>query len=291
MISTLFQKWKNQKLPNPNWNFLVIACRSFCLVSVSKLSVCVSQIVSFFILSHSSFYTSSGGRWVSSSLWSNGPRLPSLSTLSSSPLLSKVRLCSPLSSGFFSFPHLCPEVLLLPSREWVYKICLAQSLASGCLTRGLYPNAEKGNLIKSDSVLEFSLVLFLINSIINAHERLRQTKLKQAFHLEISHEITSWTMWNNNDSCATEHPKNDQTNRQQRSGHIQTRRICTVCQALHTGFSSFPFRQHTSGIFHYTSIVARRHHTHTRLSREDMNMANSARLTANLLIFTAMLSK
>ena len=35
-------------------------------------------------------------------------------------------------------------------------------------------------------MLEFSLVLFLINSIINAHERLRQTKLKQAFHLEIS---------------------------------------------------------------------------------------------------------
>ena len=59
-------------------------------------------------------------------------------------------------------------------------------MASGCLTRGFYPNAEKGNLIKSDSVLEFSRVLFLINSIINAQERLRQTKLKQAFRLEIS---------------------------------------------------------------------------------------------------------
>ena len=40
VISTLFQKWKNQKLPIPNWNFLVIACYSF-LVCACFQTVCL----------------------------------------------------------------------------------------------------------------------------------------------------------------------------------------------------------------------------------------------------------
>ena len=56
----------------------------------------------------------------------------------------------------FSFPsvevvssincHLCLRFIFFPSSEWVLFLCLAQSLASGCLTREYYPNAEKGIL-------------------------------------------------------------------------------------------------------------------------------------------------
>ena len=67
VISTLFQKWKNQKLPNLNWNFLVKACGSCLFVFVFQ-TVCLVflRISSDLISSHTSFYTSSGGRWVSS---------------------------------------------------------------------------------------------------------------------------------------------------------------------------------------------------------------------------------
>ena len=151
MISTLFQKWKNQKLPIPNWNFLVIACYSFLFVLVFKLSVWISRNSSFLISSHSSFYTSSGGRWVSSRFGPMGHVYPPSPPFFSHPSVEVVPFF-PLCRVGFTFLPLSWGFSLLPSVEWVI-FCLAQSLASGCLTREYYPNAEKGNLIKSDSVL------------------------------------------------------------------------------------------------------------------------------------------
>ena len=64
----LISKMEKPKVANFNWNFLVKACYSFLSVSFFQ-TVClvVSQKCSVFISSHSSFYTSSGGRWVPSS--------------------------------------------------------------------------------------------------------------------------------------------------------------------------------------------------------------------------------
>ena len=89
---------------------------------------CFSEVFSFHFISFLILHLK---RWAVGSFqfWSNGPRLPSLSTLCLHPFCRRCVFSSPLSSGFFSvsFFLLSPLCGVLP--------CLALSLASGCLTR------------------------------------------------------------------------------------------------------------------------------------------------------------
>ena len=115
-----------------------------------------------------------------------GPLLPSLSTLFPSPVcrwalfpLSRVFtfLVSPLSSGF-----------LLPfSFCTTEKFCLAQSLASGCLTRETLPQCGKRiyKVRQCAVILGFARFPFLINFKRNAQETC-VSKTARAFRLEIS---------------------------------------------------------------------------------------------------------
>ena len=126
------------KVANFNWNFLVKACYSFLSVSFFQ-TVCldVSQKCSVFISSHSSFYTSSGGRWVPSSFGPKDRVYPPSPPCVFTPSVEGACFLPLCRVGFFSVSFFLPSPLrgVLP--------CLALSLASGCLTREYYPNAEK----------------------------------------------------------------------------------------------------------------------------------------------------
>ena len=123
----------------------MVACSSFVCVLFSNCLFDLSEqfifhFISFLIL-HLKWWAVGFHR-----IWSNGPRLPSLSTLFFSLLSKWVFFPSVEWVFLLSFlPSLCLEVFAfsLPL-EWVQPfLCLAQSLASGCLTREHYPNAEK----------------------------------------------------------------------------------------------------------------------------------------------------
>ena len=99
----LISKMEKPKVANFNWNFLVKACYSF--LSVSFFPNCLfgrfSEEFSFHFISFLILHLK---RWAVGSFqfWSNGPRLPSLSTLCLHPFCRRCVFPSPLSSGFFS---------------------------------------------------------------------------------------------------------------------------------------------------------------------------------------------
>ena len=178
----LISKMEKPKVANFNWNFLVKACYSFLSFSFfpNCLFGCFSEVFSFhfisFLILHLKWWAVGSFQF-----WSKGPRLPSLSTLCLHPFCRRCVFSSPLSSGFFSvsFFLLSPLCGVLP--------CLALSLASGCLTREYYPNAEKEvlNQVRQWAAYFRSFFVFIKLKNLSA-SNFNWQKLEQAFHLEIN---------------------------------------------------------------------------------------------------------
>ena len=74
--------------------------------------------------------------------WSNGPRLPSLSTLFLHPFCRRRPFSFPSVEVVSSFNfHLCLRFILLPSSEWVTFLCLAR--LAGVLLVNITPMRKK----------------------------------------------------------------------------------------------------------------------------------------------------